>query len=232
MYVPPKQRRRCLRVHYLRQRGTSLKQIAEQLDLSVATVRADLKLVENHWSSIAAAAADDLLLESLQLLQFRLRLALNDDLLAKIAVNLTPVEMLRAHEAHQQRLDNLAREIRRTVEQVHRRAEQRTDQTVLAEDDLQELEKTTPKSSQIAPSDPTISSPEREIVESQAAQEKTTEEPIPDPDPPELEALIAEAVEHFPQLRGQSPDQILTFLDQLTDPTHERDPIPPAKAAA
>ena len=232
MYVPPKQRRRCLRVHYLRQRGTALKQIAEQLDLSVATVRADLKLVENHWSSIAAAAADDLLLESLQLLQFRLRLALNDELLAKIAVNLTPVEMLRAQDAHQQRLDNLAREIRRTVEQVHRRAEQRTDQTVLAEDDLQEPEKTTPKSSQIAPSDPTISSPEREIVESQAAQEKTIEEPIPDPDPPELEPLIAEAVEHFPQLRGQSPDQILTFLDQLTDPTHEPDPIPPAQAAA
>ena len=47
----------------------------------------------------------------------------------------------------------------------------------------------------------------------------------PDSDPL-LDPIIKEALNLFPHLKGQSPDQILAFLDQLTDPTNESDPIP------
>ena len=44
--------------------------------------------------------------------------------------------------------------------------------------------------------------------------------------------MIEEAVALFPHLKGQSPTQILQFLDHLTDPTKETDPIPYPEAAA
>ena len=79
MFIPPKRRRRIMRAHHLRQLGHTLRQIAEKLNISVATVRADLKLAQTHWATIAAASADDLLLESLQLLQVRLTRAIKND---------------------------------------------------------------------------------------------------------------------------------------------------------
>ena len=69
MFIPPKRRRRIMRAHHLRQQGHSLRQISEKLSVSLATVRADLKLAQTHWGPIAAASADDLLLESLHLLR-------------------------------------------------------------------------------------------------------------------------------------------------------------------
>ena len=211
MHISPKQRRRCIRVHYLRQHGQSLKEIAETVEISVATVRADLKLAETHWSSIAAASADDLLLESLYLLKMRLTLAINHDRVADNAKRLTPVEYLRARDAQETQLNSLSREIRRTVQDVHRRAEQRPDQPDLFAEEPQELAETNTKLSQIEPPNSTISSPEQEIVQSEAEQEKNAAEP-------DLDTLIAEAVQHFPQLQGQSPEQILQFLDQITTP--------------
>ncbi len=211
MHITPRQRRRSVRVHYLRQRGQSLKQIAETSKTSVATVRADLKLAETHWSSVASATADDLLLQSLHLLQLRLTAAIKLDRVANNAKRLTPVEYLRARDAQETQLNSLAREIRRTVQDVHRRAEQRPDQPGLFEEEPQEPAETTPKLSQIEPPDSTISSPELEIVRSEAEEEKIAAEP-------DLDALIAEAVQHFPQLEGQSPEQILHFLDQITSP--------------
>ena len=50
MHIPPARRRRILKVHHLRQQGKPLRKIAEQLKISHATVHADLKLVETHWS--------------------------------------------------------------------------------------------------------------------------------------------------------------------------------------
>ena len=214
MHITPRQRRRSVRAHYLRQRGQSLKQIAETSKTSVATVRADLKLAETHWSSIAAATADDLLLRSLHLLQLRLNLALKQDAVANNADRLTPAEYLRARDAQETQLNSLAREIRRTVQDVHRRAEQRPDQPDLFEEEPenpQELAETTTKLSQIEPPDSTISSPEQEIVQSEGEEEKIAAEP-------DLDALIAEAVQHFPNLEGQSPEQVLHFLDQITTP--------------
>ena len=226
MHISPKQRRRSVRAHYLRQRGQSLKQIAETSKTSVATVRADLKLAETHWSSIAAATADDLLLESLFLLKTRLSIAIAHDSVADNAKRLTPVEYLRARDAQETQLNSLAREIRRTVQDVHRRAEQRPDQPDLFDeepDNPQELAETTPKLSQIEPPDSTISSPQQEIVETEAEEEKTAPEPTQQP---EIDPVISEAIELFPHLRRKSDEQILHFLERLTDPNAKTPEIP------
>ena len=214
MHIPPRRRRRAIRIHYLTQCGASQRQIAEKLKISKATVRSDLQLIETHWSSIAAPAADDLLLESLHLLEIRLSQAIKQNPVADNANRLTPVEYLRARDAQQTQLNALAREIRRTVQQVHQRAEQRADQPDLYDEEPQNLSETSAESTQTDPPDSTISSPEQEIVPDPAPQEKNTAEAAQD-------ALIAEAVQHFPHLKGQSAEQILQFLDQLTDPKEQ-----------
>ncbi len=226
MHITPRQRRRSVRVHYLRQCGQSLQQIAETVDVSVATVRADLKLAETHWSSIAAATADDLLLQSLHLLQLRLNVALKYDFVADNTNRLTPVDYLRARDGQETQLNSLAREIRRTVQDVHRRADQRPDQPELFDeepDNPQELAETTPKLSQIEPPDSTIPSPEQEIVPSEAEEEKFAPEP---PQAPEIDPVISEAIELFPHLRRKSDEQILHFLERLTDPNAKTPEIP------
>ena len=233
MHIPAKRRRRALRAHYLQQRGHAQRQIAEQLDISPATVRADLQLLESHWSQIAAAAADDLLLESLHLLQIRLTIAIQHDELTNYADRLAPAEYLSVREAQESRLTALAREIRRTAHEVHQRAEQRPDQPGHDEPEPQEPAETTPKLSQTTRPDSTISSPEQEILPADAAREQTPSATAHPPPADPHEALIDEAVRHFPQLEGQSEQHILTFLDQLTNP---RSPIPdnppPIHAAA
>ena len=233
MHITPKRRRRVIQIHYLAQRGLTQRQIAEQLDVSRDTVRADLQLIESHWSTIAAAAADDLLLESLQLLRIRLSIAVMTDGPSKLIEHLSPVEYLRAHEAHEAQLSALAREIRRTAAAVHQRAAQRPDQPALYDDQDAQTE---PKSAQTSPKptkngrpEETISSPQQEIVPAEAPEEKIPPEPTPSE---ELDAMIEEAVTLFPHLKGQSPTQILQFLDELTDPTQESQPIPYPEAAA
>ncbi len=170
-----------MRAHHLRQLGHSLRQIAEKLNISVATVRADLKLAQTHWGTIAAASADDLLLESLHLLQIRLTLAIKRDYVADNASRLTPVDYLRARDAQETQFNHLAREIRRTAHDVHRRAAQRPDQPDLFDEEPQELAETITESSQIEPPNSTISSPQQEIVQSHPPQEKIPAEPIRPP---------------------------------------------------
>ncbi|MCY3732796.1 MAG: HTH domain-containing protein [Chloroflexi bacterium] len=235
MHIPPNRRRRCLHAHYLAQRGRSQREIAKQLEVSRATVRSDLQLVETHWASIAAPAADDILLESLHLLNLRLSLAIKYDDVAADADRLSPVDYLRAREGREAQLNALAREIRRTAQDIHRRAEQRPDQPGLYDEEPQESAETSTKLTTSATPDPTISSPEQEIVADQPQEEKIAPETAHLPDPPDHDALINEAIDHFPHLKGQSTEQILTFLDQLTDPDRQYPEIPTpihAEAAA
>ncbi len=197
MQIQPARRRRALRVHYLQQQGHSLRKIGEQLGLSHTTVRDDLRLLEAHWSSIAAPAADDLLLESLQLLQFRLALATRGDEVARLADRLTPVEYLRARDAQDAQLTALVREIRRTVGAVHRRAAQRPDQPGLQAEQAQTAADTPQPSTALQP-ESTISSAEREIVEIPAPQEKILPE-SPQPAQPNLHAEEAPTPAETPQ---------------------------------
>ena len=221
MQITPKHRRRCIRAHYLTQRGKSLKQIAETLNISRATVRADLQLVETHWSQLAAATADDLLLESLQLLQLRLTIAIEHNPVHILRERLTAADYLRAEDARDTQLTALAREIRRTVQEVHRRADQRPNQPALEDEENPQIsDETTTKLTISATPDPTISSPEQEIIDSDAPEEKFPQEPDQD-------ALLEEAIEHFPHLKGQSAEEILTFLEDLTNPEAQNPEIPP-----
>ena len=141
----------------------------------------------------------------------RVTLATRDKSIDELANRLTPVEYLRARDARETQFTALAREIRRTVHEVHQRVEQRPDQPALEEELPQESAETTPKLTISATPKPTISSPEQEIVQSEPEKEKIPQEPDHD-------ALIQEAITHFPHLKGQSETQILQFLDQLTTP--------------
>ena len=225
MSIPPRRRRRALSIHLLSQRGFDQQKIALALNVSRATVRSDLQLVETHWSQLAAAAADDLLLQSLQLLQSRLVMALGHDPVDHNADRLTPVDYLRARDARETQFNSLSREIRRTVHDVHRRAEQRVDQPELFDDlaaEPQEPAETMPKLTKIDHPNAAISSPEQEIVPSEASEEKP---PPETPEPDETDALIREAVQRYHQLKGRPQEEILESIHQLTHPSEQEPPI-------
>ncbi len=184
MYITPNQRRRSMKAHYLQRKGKTISEIAEQLEVSRSTVRSDLKLVETHWGSIAAAAADDLLLDSLYLLQLRLDVATRSDVLKAVRKHLSPAEILQAHEAQQTQLNNLAREIRRTVQEVHRRADERPNRPDLfEEEDPQESAQTNPKLPISATPKTTKPSPQHEIINSEPTEEKIPTKHVKHPDP-------------------------------------------------
>ena len=73
MDISALRRSRILKAHELRHNGDSLRSIATALNISHATLLADLRLLETDWSEVADALADDLLLELLTLLQARLQ---------------------------------------------------------------------------------------------------------------------------------------------------------------
>ena len=65
MHIPPQRRSRILEAHRLRRRGRSLRKIAAQLNVSPATIHADLQLLESNWPDISSPTAQDALLEQL-----------------------------------------------------------------------------------------------------------------------------------------------------------------------
>lgn len=77
MNISPQRRRRTLREHQLRQNGYTLEQIAEKVNVSIATVHADLRLLETNWSDVAQATRNDLLLQQINRLNRRIGNLLN-----------------------------------------------------------------------------------------------------------------------------------------------------------
>ena len=223
MQIPPERRRRALFAHHYRQQGQSLREIADQLDCSPATVRSDLQLLETHWNEIAVPAADDFLVELHFLLQHRLTRLLQanpyggyDEL----------DSALRYYEAHTRELAILLRENRQLTEAIHRRAPERAAET-------------TPELITTEHPDPTISQPKQEIVESEEVEAVSSDHPlqdvITDPDLNDetlTEFVLNSTVELFPHLQGQSPDEILRFLYQATPADLPDDPLPAHAAAA
>ena len=233
MHIPPQRRQRILKAHSLRQQGHSLRQIAELLGVSHATVRADLQLLETHWSEIAAAAADDVLLEQLHLLREQLVRLDALDIIQEFGQHLPPSELQRAVEAHYARVLAMVRELRRTANEIHRRARERQARPELAAEVAASLEtaETTPRSSTTIHPESTISQPEQEIVEIDPAEEKNGPETIHAALELALDPVIEETIELFPHLQGQPREQVLAFLDQLTDPNQPEVPIAYAAAA-
>lgn len=124
MFISPQRRRRILQAHQLRQEGRTLRGIAEILGVSHSTVVADLKLFEIHWSDLVEQAADDALVEQLQLLQVRLRKALPLDMIETYG-NFNPTDFARVYQAHVAEVATVLREIRRTTVALHERAQSR-----------------------------------------------------------------------------------------------------------
>lgn len=69
--ISPRRRRRIFREHQLRQAGHTLEQIAEQANVSIATVHADLKLLEEQWIFLTQEIHHDLLLHQIARLERR-----------------------------------------------------------------------------------------------------------------------------------------------------------------
>lgn len=135
MQISPRRRQRALRVHELRQRGRSLRNIGKQLDISHSTVLADLKLIETRWSEFTRQSTDDFQLEQLALMQRRLRMLLRRDLL-KAFGSLSPSDFVRLHEAHNQELAILLRETRRLAAQLRERSDLRDAESGQPSDEL------------------------------------------------------------------------------------------------
>ena len=233
MHIPPKRRRRCLKVHHLSMKGVAQRKIAKQLGVSHATIRSDLRLIEAHWSDIAAPAADDLLLEQLQLLHEQTARIARVDLMETFGKHITVTEYIKVCDGRDAKVLAFIRETRRTIDAIHRRAAEREAQPDLYEDDiesLQETDETAPKLAKAVHPNSASPQPEQEIVAPEAApgnNPPTTTQSDPDPSAdPLLDPILDEAVTLFPHLKGQPPDQILTFLDQLTEPTPDEDQLP------
>lgn len=233
MHIPPRRRRRCLKVHHLSMTGLAQRKIAKQLGVSHATVRADMRLIEAHWSDIAAPAADDLLLEQLQLLREQTARIARTDLMELVGEHISVAEYIKTCDARDAKLLAFIRETRRTIDAVHRRAAEREALPDLYQDDiesLQETDETAPKLDKTVHPKSASPQPEQEIVAPDPPTEKNLPKAVPsNPDlssDPLLDPILQEAVTLFPHLRGQPPDQILAFLDQLTEPTPNEDPLP------
>ena len=234
MHITPKRRRRCLKIHHLSMKGLSQRKIGEQLNVSHATVRSDLQLIETHWSDIAGPAADDLLLDQLHLLRQETSRIAGQNLLETFGKHITVAEYIKVCDARDAKVLAFIRETRRTIDAVQRRAGQREAQPDLYGEETEtvpEPVETTPKLAETVQPESASPQPEQEIAVPDASEEKIPPETVQSLPDSLLDPLIEEARTLFPHLNGQSPDNILTFLDQLTDPTQEEAFIPYADAA-
>ena len=124
--ISPRRRRRIFRAHQLRQDGLTLEQIAQQLNVSIATVHADLRALEENWTALTQDIHDDLLLQQIARLDQRLeRLNRLDPIADAIFAlgpdaQLTPDQLDRIEERHARRLAQAEREFRMLLKQLHR----------------------------------------------------------------------------------------------------------------
>ena len=84
MTLSPQRRRRALQAHQLRQQGLSLRQIAQQLNLSRTAVHNDLRALETQRPQLTQAIADDKLLDHAHRLEQRLDQLLSEHPLSKL----------------------------------------------------------------------------------------------------------------------------------------------------
>ncbi|MYD17080.1 MAG: HTH domain-containing protein [Chloroflexi bacterium] len=111
MNISPRRRRRTLREHQLRQNGHTLEQIAAKLGVSVATVHADLRLLETNWTDFAQATRNDLLLQQINRVNRRIGSLINTGVLG-LELCITMNDALRARALHSQELNAACRELR------------------------------------------------------------------------------------------------------------------------
>ena len=140
MPTSPQRRRRILHAHELRQAGKSLRQIAETLGVSHATIHADLKLFETDWSDIAEQTADDFLFEHVTLLRRRVHRLLQEDptkpleafsfvtdggRVTPLVERTAPAQIARLHEVHHRAIATALREYRLILRELRPAAKAR-----------------------------------------------------------------------------------------------------------
>ena len=122
--VSPRRRRRMLREHQLRQEGYSLRQIAQDLDVSVATVHADLRLLEDQWNRLTRDIHDDLLLQQIARLDRRVERLSRIDPIERVEQLLEPEaqlsyeQIIQIEDRHERRLAGAERELRMLLKQL------------------------------------------------------------------------------------------------------------------
>ena len=121
MPASPRRRRRILRAHQLRQNGRSLKDIAERLNVSIATVHADLRMLETDWNDIAQATCNDLLLQQISRINRRI-VGLISGSPPGEELYATLDEFLRVQALHTQNFNAACRELRLLLRELPREA--------------------------------------------------------------------------------------------------------------
>ena len=125
MNISPRRRRRIFHEHTLRQAGHTLEQIANQVNVSIATVHADLRLLEEHWVLLTQDIHDDLLLQQVARLDQRLERLTGADPIdqARRALGpdaqLTFEQLTQIEDRHARRLAQVERELRMLLKQLN-----------------------------------------------------------------------------------------------------------------
>ena len=127
MNISPRRRRRIFHEHALRQAGQTLEQIADQVNVSIATVHADLRLLEAHWILLTQDIHDDLLLQQIARLDQRIERLSQLDPVDQVCRGLGPDAQLTIEQLHQiedrheRRIARAERELRMLLKQLHHR---------------------------------------------------------------------------------------------------------------
>ncbi|MDE2966188.1 MAG: SEC-C domain-containing protein [Chloroflexota bacterium] len=124
--ISPRRRRRIFREHQLRQEGRTLEQIATQVNVSIATVHADLKLLEEGWTLLVQDIHNDLLLSHVARLDQRVERLSRLDPVAEARRALGPEadlsldQLTQIEDRHERRLARAERELRMLLKQLDR----------------------------------------------------------------------------------------------------------------
>ena len=133
MPTSPQRRHRIRRAHQLRQHGHTLRQIAQQLNVSHSTIAEDLKRFETHRQEITTDISHDLQLEHTLQLRDRLHHLYAQDPLHPLqrypltdaqgrqktrAAEATTSEIIRLYSLHQRAITQAEREYRHALQEL------------------------------------------------------------------------------------------------------------------
>ena len=244
MHIPPQRRTRILEAHRLRRRGRSLRKIAEQLNVSPATIHADLQLLESNWPDIASPTAQDALLEQLTRLRALADQLTTDGPLAPLTrlgyddngrhvtlldrfVTQHPQLITDLHRIHYHAITAVARELRLTAGRIltPARAENTatadidpTDAAHEAAPESSEQHTPTPESSSATPQTPLEPAPAaaQSITPTDPHQTSLNGSDHPAPIPPDTEpAPLNEEAEFLSKLIADASEGNQDFLKEL-----------------
>ncbi len=251
MPLSPRQRRRALRAHQLRNEGLPLRQIADHLDISHSTARRDLLALETDWPDIARAAAHELILQLVQLCRHRLETLAREGPLGPFnhhpaRINsLSPDHRIRLHELHNRALRNTAAQLLQAVAQLNVDATAPNDPADWSEnqppfplDELTDAERPAPDNPyQDVPNPTTLNRPQPPRPDTDLSQPGPRNAPkhytLPSPDasapPVHLIEVPNELLHQL--LREQAPDNPYQHVPNPTTPNHPQPPRPDRDAA-